>query len=199
VTLGVISGVYSLQQAVFNLYGGVSTAPNLVPAFVSANGNTTAAAYATLLAGIASGRAYFNVHTTINPNGDLSGFYQPGQLPASISTSYTTLLTPNSGGAAGSNDQVGSGSSSVTTSTLVTQLGVPGSTSLTAIVNVQNLPSAITAAHIHCCTATPYSGTAGPALVTFVRSFIHSFVRSDRPTDDRHLLTHSLTHSLTVD
>jgi hypothetical protein len=127
-----------------------------VSAFVTANGGTTASAYLALLAGIASGNAYFNVHTITNQNGDISGFYQKGQVP--VTASYNALLTPVVGEPM--LDVSASGSASVSTQTSLT-----GSISLTAVVTVQGISSGINAAHIHCCTSAPYTGTTGPALV----------------------------------
>ena len=45
--------------------------------FVTANGGTAAGAEAALLAGIAAGKAYFNVHTQTVPGGEIRGFLQP--------------------------------------------------------------------------------------------------------------------------
>ena len=45
--------------------------------FVTANGGTAAGAEAALLAGIAAGKAYFNIHTTQVPGGEIRGFLQP--------------------------------------------------------------------------------------------------------------------------
>jgi len=53
------------------------------PAFITANGGTTAGAAASLLAGIAAGKAYFNVHTTAFPGGEIRGFLQVPE-PASL-------------------------------------------------------------------------------------------------------------------
>src|SRR5262245_5766390 len=47
------------------------------PAFITANGGTTASAEAVLFAGIASGNAYFNIHTAAPngfPGGEIRGF-----------------------------------------------------------------------------------------------------------------------------
>jgi hypothetical protein len=44
--------------------------------FVTANGGTAAGAEAALLAGIAAGKAYFNIHTTQVPGGEIRGFLQ---------------------------------------------------------------------------------------------------------------------------
>ena len=45
--------------------------------FVTANGGTAAGAEAALLAAIAAGKAYFNIHTTVVPGGEIRGFLQP--------------------------------------------------------------------------------------------------------------------------
>ncbi|HZQ04509.1 MAG TPA: CHRD domain-containing protein [Gaiellaceae bacterium] len=46
------------------------------PAFVTANGGTTASAAAALLAGLRAGQAYLNIHTTTFPGGEIRGFLQ---------------------------------------------------------------------------------------------------------------------------
>jgi hypothetical protein len=45
--------------------------------FVTANGGTAAGAEAALLAAIAAGKAYYNIHTTVLPGGEIRGFLQP--------------------------------------------------------------------------------------------------------------------------
>ena len=64
---GVSSGTYSntLDMTQSSSYN---------PAFVTANGGTTASAFAALCAGIAGGRAYFNIHTSTFPGGEIRGF-----------------------------------------------------------------------------------------------------------------------------
>jgi hypothetical protein len=47
------------------------------PAFVAANGGTFASAAGVLLGGIASGRAYFNIHTQPFPGGEIRGLVTP--------------------------------------------------------------------------------------------------------------------------
>jgi hypothetical protein len=44
--------------------------------FVTANGGTAAAAEVALLAAIAAGQAYFNIHTNVVPGGEIRGFLQ---------------------------------------------------------------------------------------------------------------------------
>jgi len=47
------------------------------PAFVTSNGGTAASAFAALAAGIAGGQAYFNIHTTSFPGGEIRGVLIP--------------------------------------------------------------------------------------------------------------------------
>jgi hypothetical protein len=68
--LGVTSGTYSntLDLTMTSSYN---------PAFVTANGGTTASAEAALLGGLAAGEAYLNIHTTVVPGGEIRGFLTP--------------------------------------------------------------------------------------------------------------------------
>jgi hypothetical protein len=52
--------------------------------FVTDNGGTAATAEAALGAGLASGTAYLNIHTTAFPGGEIRGFLQQVPEPASI-------------------------------------------------------------------------------------------------------------------
>lgn len=74
--LGVTSGVY---DATFDL----TSASTFNPAFISANGGTVAGAELALLSGLASGRAYVNLHTTVYPPGEIRGFLRVPE-PASV-------------------------------------------------------------------------------------------------------------------
>jgi hypothetical protein len=47
------------------------------PAFITANGGTPASAEAVLLSGMASGSAYFNIHSTAFAGGEIRGFLTP--------------------------------------------------------------------------------------------------------------------------
>jgi hypothetical protein len=47
-------------------------------------GGTAAGAEAALLAGLQSGRAYFNVHTTAYPGGEIRGFLAAAPEPATL-------------------------------------------------------------------------------------------------------------------
>lgn len=63
---GVFAGVYS---QVFDL----TLAASFNPAFVTANGGSPAGAEAALAAGLAAGTAYFNLHTSAFPPGEIRG------------------------------------------------------------------------------------------------------------------------------
>jgi len=65
--LGVTSGTYdqTLDLTLPTSYN---------PAFVAANGGTTASAEAVLLAGTVAGESYLNIHTTSFPGGEIRGF-----------------------------------------------------------------------------------------------------------------------------
>ncbi|TPG56920.1 VPLPA-CTERM sorting domain-containing protein [Roseomonas nepalensis] len=72
--LGVTSGTYTssfdtLLAATYN------------PSFLTSNGGSTAAAEASLLAGMSAGLAYLNIHTSLFPNGEIRGFLSPVAVP----------------------------------------------------------------------------------------------------------------------
>lgn len=74
--LGVMSGAYDM---VFDL----TDLTSFNPAFVAANGGTAAGAEAVLIAGLLAEKAYFNIHSTFAPGGEIRGFLQvpePGTL-----------------------------------------------------------------------------------------------------------------------
>jgi hypothetical protein len=65
--LGVTSGSF---DATFDL----SQLSSYNPAFVTAKGGTAASAEAAFIAGLNSGQAYYNIHTTNFPGGEIRGF-----------------------------------------------------------------------------------------------------------------------------
>ena len=73
---GVLSGSY---DQTFDMSLGSSWRPG----FVTANGGTTATAFSALMLGLDNGKAYFNLHTTFRPAGEIRGFFavsEPGSL-----------------------------------------------------------------------------------------------------------------------
>jgi len=67
--LGVTAGTYdrTLDMTSITSYN---------PAFLAANGGTTAAAESALFASFAAGTSYLNIHTTVYPGGEIRGFLQ---------------------------------------------------------------------------------------------------------------------------
>src|SRR5438477_13212561 len=83
--LGVTSGTYS--SAVFDL-----TQPTIYnPAFVALEGGTIPLAEAALIAGIQNGQTYLNIHTMINPGGEIRGQLEPVPEPTTLLLLGTTL------------------------------------------------------------------------------------------------------------
>jgi hypothetical protein len=50
-------------------------------AFITANGGSVNSAFDVLLAGLDAGKAYFNIHSTFAPGGEIRGFLQPVPEP----------------------------------------------------------------------------------------------------------------------
>jgi CHRD domain/PEP-CTERM motif len=75
--LGVTSGTYDnmFDMTLLSFYNG---------AFVTANGGTAASAEAALASGLAQGKAYLNIHTTVVPGGEIRGFLTAVPEPSSI-------------------------------------------------------------------------------------------------------------------
>lgn len=64
---GVTSGAFATSL-------DLTLASSYNPAFVTANGGTTAGAEAALAAAMANGQAYWNIHSTTFPGGEIRGF-----------------------------------------------------------------------------------------------------------------------------
>jgi hypothetical protein len=60
-------------------------------AFLTANGGTAAGAEAGLLAALLAGKAYFNIHTTLYPSGEIRGFLT--RVPDSSATAPLLVLS----------------------------------------------------------------------------------------------------------
>jgi hypothetical protein len=75
--LGVTSGTYDhiLDMTLASSYN---------PSFVTVNGGTTAGAEAALVAALADGKAYLNIHTTMFPGGEIRGFLAPVPEPSTL-------------------------------------------------------------------------------------------------------------------
>lgn len=72
--LGVTTGTYLMT---FDL----TNASTYNPAFITANGGTVASAQAAFIAGLNSGLAYLNIHTTQFPTGEIRGQLGPQAVP----------------------------------------------------------------------------------------------------------------------
>ncbi|HZI85391.1 MAG TPA: CHRD domain-containing protein [Pyrinomonadaceae bacterium] len=83
--VGVTTGTY-LQT--FDL----TLASTYNPAFITASGGTVAGAQAAFIAGLLNGQAYFNIHTTQFPGGEIRGQLQAVPEPASLLLMGTGLM-----------------------------------------------------------------------------------------------------------
>ena len=75
--LGVTGGTYTHT---FDM----TLASSYNPTFITGNGGTPASAEAALLAKALDGKAYFNIHSTFRPGGEIRGFLTPIPEPASL-------------------------------------------------------------------------------------------------------------------
>jgi hypothetical protein len=84
--LGVTGGSFSLTL-------DLSLASSYNAAFITANGGTTTSAMAALIAGMNSGKAYMNIHTSQFPAGEIRGFIlSPVPEPSSVFLTTAGLL-----------------------------------------------------------------------------------------------------------
>ena len=74
---GVTSGSY------FNILD-MTLASSYNPAFITANGGTTASARAVLFNGLSNGQAYFNLHSSLFQGGEIRGFLTQVPEPATL-------------------------------------------------------------------------------------------------------------------
>src|SRR3954451_17430038 len=75
--VGVTSGTYDNTL-------DLTAAGSYNPAYVTANGGTTAGAEAALVAAIAGGKSYLNIHTGTFPGGEIRGFLLPIPEPSTF-------------------------------------------------------------------------------------------------------------------
>lgn len=59
----------------------MTAASSYTPAFVTANGGNISGAFNTLVAGLAAGTAYSNIHTDVYPGGEIRGFLHAAPIP----------------------------------------------------------------------------------------------------------------------
>lgn len=83
VTPGTLPGFpVGLQAGNYSVLLDLTQTTTYTGAFLTANGGTAAGAEAGLFAGMQAGRAYFNVHTTAFPGGEIRGFLTAVPEPA---------------------------------------------------------------------------------------------------------------------
>jgi hypothetical protein len=86
--LGVTSGTYDVTL-------DMTQASSYNPAFVTANGNSVAAAESALFSSIAAGTSYLNIHTSTFGGGEIRGFLvvpEPGSLTVLTGCAAAALL-----------------------------------------------------------------------------------------------------------
>jgi len=88
---GVTGGSYSSPFPI-----DLSSASSYNSAFLTAMGGVTAAELA-LVAGLDAGTAYFNIHTTLAPAGELRGYFAPVDEPRSVPEPGSLALLTSAG------------------------------------------------------------------------------------------------------
>lgn len=88
--LGVTSG--SMNQTY-----DMTLASSYNAAFITANGGTTASAWSTLVTGIDTQRAYFNIHTSAFGGGEIRTFFTPNTLNVDASSAATKYVATTDG------------------------------------------------------------------------------------------------------
>ena len=68
-----VGATFGAYDQTFNM----TLASSYNPGFITANGGTPITAWNALLGGVGTGRAYFNIHSTFAPNGEIRGFLTP--------------------------------------------------------------------------------------------------------------------------
>ncbi len=75
--LGVSSGTFANTL-------DLTSATSYNPSFITANGGTTAGAEVALTASFAAGKAYWNIHSTFTPSGEIRGFLTQVPEPSTL-------------------------------------------------------------------------------------------------------------------
>ncbi|MEX2316196.1 MAG: CHRD domain-containing protein [Pirellulales bacterium] len=98
-TAGVATTTPSFVGFPLNVFAGtfhsvldLTQASSWNPSYVTNNGGTTATAEATFAAAMASGRAYWNIHSQRNGGGEIRGFFQLVPEPATAAMALLAVL-----------------------------------------------------------------------------------------------------------
>lgn len=83
--LGVTSGSFTSTL-------DLTSASSYNPSYVTANGSTTAGAEAALALAMADGKAYWNIHSSVFPGGEIRGFLTPVPEPSTYLAGALTAL-----------------------------------------------------------------------------------------------------------
>ena len=78
---GTGSGVPNVKAGTYHQVFDMTQASSYNPAFVTANGGTVGSAFSVLATGIASGKAYLNIHTSFVGGGEIRAFLVPSPVP----------------------------------------------------------------------------------------------------------------------